>query len=185
MPTEKKAGKIQSFSEQLNNNIIAVITEYRGMSVAEITDLRRKLRPTGTEYHVAKNTLVRRAAKELGFDGLDEVLAGPTAIAFVSEDLVKGVKSLLDFQKTSKVFSVKAGIIGGKVIQGDRLEDLTKLPSKEQLIAKMLGSLNAPASNLVSVLSAPSRNMVNVLAATPRNLVNVLNQRKLQLEEGS
>ncbi len=182
MPTERKAGKISNLAELLKQSPVAVVTEYRGMTVKEITELRRKLVPTGTEYHVAKNTLLKRAANELGYANLDEILSGPTAIAFVGGDLVKGVKALLDYQKTSKVFVVKAGVLGGKPISSENLDTLTKLPSKEDLISKMLGSLNSPATGLVSVISQPPRQVVNVLAATPRNLVNVLNQRKLQLE---
>ena len=185
MPTAKKGEKIQDMVEMLDKSLVSVITEYRGLKVSDITELRKKLRPSGTEYHVAKNTLVRRAANQLGFTGMDEALSGPTAIAFIGDDMIKGIKSLLDYQKTSKVFTVKAGIVGGKLIQQDRLEDLTKLPPKEQLISKLMGSLKSPASNLVNVLSAPPRNLVNVLDATPRNLVNVLNQRKQQLEEGA
>lgn len=185
MPTEKKAGTVEHLVDLFGKSTVQVVTEYRGMTVAEITKLRRQLLTSGTEYHVSKNTLTRLAISKLGYHEVDTILSGPTAIAFVSGDLVKGVKSLLDFQKDSKVFVVKAGILGGKVIEGERLTDLTKLPSKEELISKMLGSLNAPASNLVGVLSQTPRNVVNVLAATPRNLVNVLNQRKLQLEENS
>jgi len=183
MPTQIKAKKIDGLEELLKKSLVAIVTEYRGMKVSEITDLRRKLRPTGTEYHVTKNTLLRKAAVDLGFSGLDEVLSGPTAIAFISDDLVKGIKALLDYQKTSKVFSIKAGIMGGKIIQGDKLEELTKLPTKEVLIGRLMGTLQAPATNLVTVLTAPPRDLVNTLAATPRNLVNVLNQRKLQLEK--
>jgi large subunit ribosomal protein L10 len=185
VPTERKADSIEDITALFNQAIVSVVTEYRGLKVSEITDLRRKLRPSGPGYHVAKNTLARLAAKKVGWEGLDEVLVGPTAIAFVNNDLVKGIKDLLSYQKDSKVFVIKAGILGGKVIKADRLEDLIKLPSKEELIAKMLGSLNAPATNLVSVLSQPPQNLVNVMAATPRNLVNVLNQIKVQLEQAN
>lgn len=183
MPTPKKPVLTNELSTLFEKSTIAILTEYRGMRVSEITNLRRKLLPTGTEYHVSKNTLSRRAVKGLGWEGLDSVLTGPSAIAFVGSDLVKGVKELLNFQKDSKVFKIKVGILGGKVIEAAKLEELTKLPTKEVLIAQLMGSLNAPASNLVSVLSQPPQQLVNAMSGVPRNLVNVLNQRKLQLEE--
>jgi large subunit ribosomal protein L10 len=191
MPTERKAVAIGSLEEMLSKNPLAILTEYRGMTVAEITNLRKQLRGKGAEYHVAKNTLLLRAARELGYEGLDEALTGPTAVAFIGEDLVGGVKQVLDYARTArtntagnKVFVVKSGILQGQLIKGDDLEDLTKLPSKEEMISKMLGSLNAPASNLVNVLAASPRNLVNVVNAPLRDLALVLGQYQAKLEQG-
>ncbi|MEI6043419.1 MAG: 50S ribosomal protein L10 [Chloroflexota bacterium] len=190
MPTVKKAETIGSLSEKLKQNPLVILTEYRGMTVAEITNLRKQLRSKGAEYHVAKNTLLLRAANELGYSNLEEALSGPTAVAFIGEDLVGGVKSVLDYARTAradakgaKVFVVKHGILQGQLIKGDQLEDLTKLPSKQELIGKLLGTLNAPAYGLVNVLAASPRNLVNVINAPIRDLANVLEQRRLQLEE--
>ena len=173
MPTERKAGKISNLEGLLGNSALAILTEYRGLKVSELTKLRNDLRPKGTEYHVAKNTLLLRAANELGYTGLDEALAGPTAVAFIKEDLSGGAKAVLDFARTNKTIVVKSGILGGKLLGPDQLEAITKLKSKNELVANMLGSL-----------LAPPRNLVNVLSQTTRSLVNVLDAYHKKLEEG-
>lgn len=174
MPTEQKALNITTLRELFNNSALAILTEYRGMTVSEITKLRRELRKNGTEYHVAKNTLLLRAATELGWEGLDAALAGPTAVAFVKEDLAGGSKAVMDFVKNSKVFVVKDAILGGKLVGTTRLEAITKLESKPTMISKMLGSLNAPATNVALALNA-----------VPRGLVTVLDAYRKKLEEGA
>lgn len=182
MPTQQKADKIDTMTELMKKSSLIILTEYRGMSVAEITDLRNKLRPVGTEYHVTKNTLMIRAASSLNYSNLDEVLAGPTAAAFVLKDLVGAIKATQDHARTSKTFVIKGGILGGKPLKPAQFDDIMKLPSREEMVSKMLGSLKSPTSRLVNVLAGPPRNLVNVLAAPTRNLVNVLQQRKMQLE---
>jgi large subunit ribosomal protein L10 len=165
MPTERKAGKITNLQELWGGSTLAILTEYRGMTVAELTRLRRELRPKGTEYHVTKNTLLLRAANQLGYTGLDEALAGPTAVAFIKEDVAGGSKVILDFARNNKTIVVKQAILNGKLLQGDRLEAISKIPPRAELISTMLGSLLAPPRNLVNVLSQPTRNLVNVLDA--------------------
>jgi len=171
MPTQRKAQKIDNLQELWGGSALAILTEYRGMTVAELTKLRRDLRTKGTEYHVTKNTLLLRAANQLGFTGLDDVLAGPTAVAFIKDDIAGGSKSLLDFAKNSKTIVIKQAILNGQLVSGDRLESISKLPKKEELISKMLGSM-----------LAPPRNLVNVLSQTTRNLVTVLNEYQKKLE---
>ncbi len=184
MPTARKAEKITDMSELLSKSPLIILTEYRGMTVAEITALRKQLRPTGAEYHVAKNTLIKIAANKVGITGADDLLAGPTAVTFIGEDLVAGVKSVLSYARTSKTFIIKAGILQGQVIKSNQLEDLTKLPSKQELVAQMLGALQSPLYGLVNVLAATPRNLVNVLNAPLRDLSIVLQQRAAQLEKG-
>lgn len=174
MPTERKAGTITDLQELLGGSALAILTEYRGLKVSELTKLRNDLRPKGTEYHVAKNTLLLRAANQLGYSGLDDALAGPTAVAFVKEDLAGGTKAVLDFARTNKTIVVKSGILSGKLLSANELEAITKLKSKNELVANMLGSL-----------LAPPRNLVNVLSQTTRSLVNVLDAYRKKLEEGS
>lgn len=174
MPTERKTSKITDLQELLGGSALAILTEYRGLKVSELTRLRNDLRPKGTEYHVAKNTLLLRAANQLGYTGLDEALAGPTAVAFIKEDLSGGAKAVLDFARANKTIVVKSGILGGKLLSSDELEAITKLKSKNELVANMLGSL-----------LAPPRNLVNVLSQTTRGLVNVLDAYRKKLEEGS
>lgn len=183
MPTQRKADTVQGITELLKSSTMVILTEYRGMTVSEITDLRNKLRPVGTEYHVTKNTLLRIASDSLRYSGLEEALKGPTAAAFIEKDLVGAIKAVQGHADTSKVLVLKGAILGGKFVKKEQLDDIKKLPSREELISKMLGSIKSPTSRLVNVLAAPPRNLVNVLAAPTRNLVNVLNQRKLQLEQ--
>lgn len=185
MPTVRKAGTIEDMAAMLGKSPLVVLTEYRGMTVAEITDLRKQLRPNGAEYHVSKNTLLRIAANRIGITTADELLAGPTAVTFMGEDLVAGIKTILNYAKTSKTFVIKAGILQGQVIKSNQLEDLTKLPSKPELIAQMLGALQSPMYGLVNVLAASPRNLVNVLNAPLRDLSIVLQKRQQQLEEGT
>jgi large subunit ribosomal protein L10 len=185
MPTERKAQTIDGLQQILGESALAILTEYRGMRVSELTKLRRELRPKGTEYHVTKNTLLLRAANQLGYTGLDDALAGPTAVAFVKEDISGGAKAILDFAKTNKTIVIKSAILKGKLLSADQIEALTKLPTKEELIAKMLGSLNAPTSNLVNVLAQPPRNLVTALSGVTGNLVNVVAQIQKKLEEGA
>lgn len=170
MPTERKADTISGLQELLGGSVLAILTEYRGMTVADITQLRRTLRPKGSEYHVTKNTLLLRAANQLGYTGLDEVLAGPTAVVFIKEDLAGGSKAVLDFAKNNKAIVVKQGILNGKLLPAEQLDAITRLESKEQLVANMLGSLLSPPRNLVNVLSQTTRGLVNVLDAYRKKL---------------
>ena len=145
----------------------AVFVGFSGLSVADVTKLRRKFREGGVEYKVVKNTLTRIAADELGFNDLDAVLEGPTAIAYSAEDTVAPAKILKDFIKETKTeaLTVKAGIADGQVIDAAAVEALASLPSREELLAKLVGSMQAPISGLVNVLQGNIRNMVYVLDA--------------------
>lgn len=170
MPTERKSGKIKDLQDMLGGSGLAILTEYRGMTVSELTNLRRSLRPKGTEYHITKNTLLRIAAKELGYSGLDEVLAGPTAVAFIKDDLAGGSKAVLDFARTNKAIVIKQAILNGQLVDEKRLEAITKLETKEVMVSKMLGSLLSPPRNMVNVLSQPTRNLVTVLSEYQKKL---------------
>jgi large subunit ribosomal protein L10 len=184
MPTVRKSETIEGLSELLDKSLLLVLTEYRGMSVAEVTDLRKQLRPAGAEYHVTKNTLLRIAAQRKGLPSDEALMSGPTAVTFVGEDLVGGAKAILNYAKNSKNFVIKGGILQGQVIKANDLDDITKLPSKQELVSQMLGSLQSPVYGLVNVLAATPRNLVNVINAPLRDLSIVLQQRQAQLEKG-
>lgn len=184
MPTVRKAETIEGLTELLDNSPLVILTEYRGMSVAEVTDLRKQLRPAGAEYHVTKNTLLRIAAQRKGLPADEALMSGPTAVTFVGEDLVGGVKAVLNYAKNAKSFVIKGGILQGQIVQSKELEDLTKLPSKQELVGQLLGSLQSPVYGLVNVLAATPRNLVNVINAPLRDLSIVLQQRQMQLEKG-
>ena len=162
-----KAAVVEEMKEKLQSDQGAVFVGFSGLSVADVTKLRRKFREGGVEYKVVKNTLTRIAADELGFNDLDAVLEGPTAIAYSAEDTVAPAKILKDFIKETKTeaLTVKAGIADGQVIDAAAVEALASLPSREELLAKLVGSMQAPISGLVNVLQGNIRNMVYVLDA--------------------
>jgi large subunit ribosomal protein L10 len=167
MPTAKKREKVKELQTLLTGSEVLIFTDYRGMTVADITNLRRQLRDKGVEYHVAKNTLTTLAATRANLDveTLGTLLDGPTAIAFVGDDIPGGAKALHDFVRTSRVMQIRGGLIGRQVISADQVSDLTKILTREQYIAQMLGSMKAPMSNLVGVLSNTIRGFMNVLNA--------------------
>lgn len=142
-----------------------VLYDYIGLTVAEVSDLRNQFRKAGVEYKVIKNTIIKRAADKMEIKGLDPHLNGPTAIAFSYNDPVAPAKILSDFIKQVKKTDIKSGILMGKVITADGVKQLAALPSKEELLARMLGSLNAPATGFVMVLSGVLRKLVYAINA--------------------
>lgn len=164
---EAKQKTVAEISEKLKSSKSVVVVSYSGITVAEVTDLRNKFRQAGVEYVVYKNNLVRRALDDAGIRDLDNLLEGPNAFAFGMKDPVSPAKVLSDFIGQSKdaKIKVKAGLVEGKYIDPAGINALAKLPSREVLIAKMMGSLNAPATNLVGVLSAMLRSLVYSLEA--------------------
>lgn len=167
--TPKKEAIVKELKDQMTSSKGVVITSYRGLTVANDTKLRRALREAGVHYHVVKNTMMRIAAKDAGLDELAEHLEGTTAMAY-SEDAVAPAKVICDFIKKNKldeanILSVKVGLVEGKVIDEKEVKALASLPSREELIAKMLGSMNAPITNTVGVLSGVIRNFVYALEA--------------------
>jgi len=154
---EQKKAIVAELIETLKNAESGVLFDYRGLTVEEDTQLRNELRAAGVSYHVVKNTLTRFAAKEVGLDELDPILNGPTALAVSSEDAVAPARVLSKFAKDHEVVSIKAGFMDGKVLSVNEVEMYANIPSKEVLIAKMLGSLQAPISKLVRTLDAVAK----------------------------
>lgn len=166
----EKQAAVASLKEQLSTAKGIVLTGYKGLTVAQDMKLRAKFREAGVSYHVVKNTMVRIAANEIGLEGLDPVLNGTTAIAVSTEDAVAPAKVIYDFIKENKlekteVLTIKLGVVEGKVIGVDEVKALASLPPREVLIAKVLGSMQAPISGMVNVLQGTIRNMVYVLDA--------------------
>lgn len=142
-----------------------VLVNYKGLSVEEATALRTDFRNEGVEYKVYKNTMMRRAFAELGYEELEEVLKGPSAVAFSMEDAVAGAKIAAKFAENHDSLEIKAGIIDGKVISVEEVNALAKLPSREVLIAQVLGGLNAPIQGFANVLNGNLRGLAVVLQA--------------------
>ena len=157
MPSEKvleqKKAQVAEIAEALKSAQTGILVDYRGLTVEEDTKLRNNLRAAGVKYFVVKNTLLRLAAKEVGLDGLDEALHGPTALAVSDEDAVAPAKVMADFAKENDKLEIKTGFMDGAVMTLDEVKQLAATPNRETLIAKMMGSLNAPISNLARLLS--------------------------------
>ena len=165
MNKQSKEELIAEFAVKLKEAKAAFLADYRGLDVDQANDLRNKLREVGVEYRVVKNTLLRLAAKDTDSACFDEFLNGPTAIALVKDDPVAPAKALVEFAKKNDVFELKAGMLDGKLLAVAEIQALAELPSREELLAKMLGSMSAPATNFVGVLAAVPRTFVQVLAA--------------------
>lgn len=149
-----KEAKVAEIKEKLEKAQGVILTKYQGLTVEEDTELRKNLREAGIEYKVYKNTLVTLAAKELGYDGIVEYLEGPVSIAFGYEDATAPARVLNTFASTHKKMELKAGIVEGTVYDQEQVKVLATIPSKEVLIAKLLGSFKAPLSNLAYLLNA-------------------------------
>lgn len=151
---EQKKQIVADVTEKLKNAVAGVVVDYRGITVEEDTKLRKELREAGIDYFVIKNTLLGRAADEAGLADIKSVLEGTTAIALSKDDHVAAAKILNNFAEGKDYFEIKSGFIDGEVITVEKVKYLAKLPTKEGLIAKALGSLKAPISNLVYALNA-------------------------------
>lgn len=162
---EEKQVVIREIAERMNASKSIVITDYRGLNVEQVTELRRRLREAGVEYKVLKNTMVRFAAKEVGIDGLDSVLEGPTAVAFGISDAVAPAKILTEFAKGNDKLQIKAGVLDKKVISAANVQALADIPPREVLLSMVLRGMQGPISGMVNVLQGNIRNLVYVLAA--------------------
>lgn len=149
-----KEAKVAEIKEKLEKATSVVLSQYQGLTVEEDTVLRKNLREAGVEYKVYKNTLVTLAAKELGLEGIVEYLEGPVAIAFGYEDVTVAARVLNDFAKDHKKLELKAGIVEGVVYDTDKIKQLATIPSKEVLIAKLLGSIKSPIASFARVINA-------------------------------
>lgn len=149
-----KEAKVAEIKEKLEKAQAIVLADYQGLTVEEDTALRKTLREAGVEYKVYKNNLVTLAAKELGIEGLDSYLEGPVSIAFGYEDATAPARVLYTFAKDHKKLELKAGMVEGTLYNKEEVEKLATIPSKEVLIAKLLGSFKAPLSNVAYLLNA-------------------------------
>jgi large subunit ribosomal protein L10 len=139
---------------KLRDSASTVVTDYRGLNVAKVTELRKKLRESGVEFQVLKNTLLRRATEQAELTDLDEYLVGPTAIAFSKDDAVSAAKVLSEFAKKNEHLKIKGGVVEGKVVGFDDIKALADLPSREGLLSMLLSVLQAPVRNFALAVKA-------------------------------
>lgn len=164
-PRQEKVAVVDEITAKLNAADAVIITEYRGMSVGQLAALRRQLRPAGGEYKVYKNTLARFAAQNAGVSDLASLLAGPSGITFITGDAAAVAKSLRDASKANPLLVLKGGIMGGRVISAKDVEALAELPSRDVLLAKFAGALQAPLVKTAGLLQAIPRNFAYGLKA--------------------
>ena len=171
MPREKKVQIIDNLKELFPKCSIGILTDYRGLSASEMTILRRRLRELGIDYKVVKNTLARFAAERAGRDELVNLFEGPVAIAFGYRDIVEPARALDDYIRTSKTsLSIKGGFLAHRLLTSEEVMTLSKLPSTEILLGKILGGMQAPILTLLACLTTPMRGIVGVLQARIQQL---------------
>lgn len=151
---EMKKQQVTDIAEKFQASKSTIVVDYRGLTVAEVTELRKSLREAGIEFKVYKNSLTRRAAEAAGLEGINEVLTGPNAIAFSNEDVVAPAKILNDFAKAHQALEIKGGIIEGNVTSVEEVKALAELPSREGLLSMLLSVLQAPIRNLALATKA-------------------------------
>ncbi|OXM83140.1 50S ribosomal protein L10 [Paenibacillus rigui] len=153
---ELKSQQVAEVTEKLKDSSCTIVTDYRGLNVAQVTELRKQLREAGVEFQVLKNTLARRATASADLTALDEHLTGPTAIAFSKDDIITPAKILTAFAKKNEHLSVKAGVVEGKVVDFEQIKALAELPSREGLLSMLLSVLQAPVRNFALAVKAVS-----------------------------
>jgi len=164
-PRPEKVAVVTEVKERLGRADAALLTEYRGLNVAAMAELRRALRAAGGDYKIYKNTLARLGARSAGIDTLDEMLTGPTAIAFVEGDAAAVAKALRDYARVNPALVVKGGLLGQRVLTANEVTALADLPSREVILAQLAGALQAPIAQFASLLAALPRNFAYGLKA--------------------
>jgi large subunit ribosomal protein L10 len=165
VPNASNVAEVEAIRGRLEGSVAALLTEYRGLKVAELGELRASLRGSSTEYRVLKNTLTSIAVRQAGYDELVSLLQGPTAVAFVHGDPVQAAKDLAEFARNHPALIVKGGVMDGKVLAADEVRRLATLEPREVLLARLAGLLQASAQQTVNLLAAPLRQVATMTAA--------------------
>jgi large subunit ribosomal protein L10 len=162
---EKKEELVASYVESFAQSHAAIMTDYRGLSVADLQELRKRLRQVEGKYIIVKNTLAKRALQQLDLPIPQEMLSGPTAIGFCQGEVPAVAKALQDFAKESKVLQIKGGLMEGRALTTDEVSTLASMPPREVILAQMLGSVQAPANRVAGAVAGVMRNILYLLQA--------------------
>jgi large subunit ribosomal protein L10 len=163
MPTERKVAEVAELADKLSRSQLTIVADYRGLTVADMQSLRGQLRPLGSEVKVAKNTLTTIAARETGLTALEEALAGPTALIFVYDDVAGASKAVSDFVRTSRIMTVRAGMLGNRLVSPEQVASLATLPPKERLQAEALGAIVGPMVGLLGIFNSVAQSLVSIV----------------------
>lgn len=165
MPRPEKVQAVAEIREQLEGSSAVFLTEYRGIAVKQMSDLRRRLRDAGADFKVVKMTLAKRAADDLGLEGLSDELVGPSALAFANDDPVRVAKALTDYSKENDRLVIKLGLMAGKVLRPEEVAKLAEIEPREVLLAKIAGAAKAPLIGVASMLSSFTRDAASMFSA--------------------
>lgn len=165
MARPEKEAAVAELTARLQESYGAIVTDYRGLRVKAMADLRRQLRAAGGEYKVVKNTLMKRAAEAAGVAEIAQALSGPTAVLFTAEDPAPATKAMLAFARQTGLPQVRAGLIGGRFYAAERVQELATLPGPEVVLATMMSALQAPVASLIGTLQAPIAELIATLEA--------------------
>jgi large subunit ribosomal protein L10 len=171
---QKKQELVADYLARINQAPLIVITDYRGLTMKQMQELRRSLAPLGASFQVTKNTLLRLALQEAGRPVPDRLLEGPTAVSYCFGDVAATAKTMGDFARSSGVLQIRGGLLSRQVLDAEAVRALANLPSREALIAQMLAGMQGPIAGLVNVLGGTLRGLINVLDARRRQLETVV-----------
>lgn len=183
MPTQKKIDTVEALKERISRATLTVTTDYRGLRVPEMDQLRRRLRAASVEVKVAKNSLVRLAADQAGVSELMSIVEGPTALAFGYDDAVAAAKAISEYAQTAPAgFAIRGALMEGRVITAADLRSIVSLPPRPVMLAQLAGQLQSPLAMLLALLDAPLRELSSLLGAVLSELPGLIEARARQLE---